>query len=128
MATTSLRGFVQLYIIASQRSRRRGTLRFQREHQKIEIWLGEVKKLAVTDYDLALEVAQCPRLIKGYGDTHALGSRNFDLLMSAIPQLSSRTDAARALKTLRETALADESGKKLTDALGDLGLPKGGQP
>lgn len=80
------------------------------------------------DYDLACEVAECPRLIKGYGDTHVLGSRNFDLLMQALPVLRQNSGAAARLRSLREAALADDTGKKLTDALHDLGTQQGGRP
>lgn len=78
------------------------------------------------DYDLACEVAECPRLIKGYGDTHALGSRNYESLMQALPMLRQKSGAAARLRTLREAALADETGKKLADALQELGIRPGG--
>ncbi len=79
------------------------------------------------DYDLAREVAECPRLVKGYGDTHILGSRNFESLMQAIPVLRRKDGAAARLRALREAALADESGKKLAGALRELGLEQGGR-
>lgn len=78
------------------------------------------------DYDLACEVAECPRLIKGYGDTHALGSSNYESLMQALPVLRQKSGAAARLRALRETALADETGKKLADALQELGMQTGG--
>jgi indolepyruvate ferredoxin oxidoreductase, beta subunit len=127
LKTTSLAGFLQLYFVASLRRRRRGTLRFKREHQKIDNWLARVKELASVDYDLAREVAECPRLVKGYGDTHILGSRNFDSLMQAIAVLRQKGGAAARLRSLREAALADESGQKLYQALRQLGIEQGGR-
>ena len=55
------------------------------------------------------EVAECPRLIKGYGDTHARGSRSYDALMAALPKLRRMTDAAERFRKLREAALEDLS-------------------
>lgn len=124
LQTTSVTGFLKLYMVAGLRPWRRGTLRFKREHHNINEWFAIVNELAAVDYDLACEVAECAGLVKGYGDTHVLGSRNFELLMQAIPALRQKDAAAARLRSLREAALADETGKKLSDALRELG----GQP
>jgi indolepyruvate ferredoxin oxidoreductase beta subunit len=102
-------------------------LRFKREHQNMNQWLARLQELAGLDYDLACEVAECARLIKGYGDTHLLGSRNYESLMQALPVLRQKDGAAARLRTLREDALSDETGKKLADALRELGIRPGGQ-
>jgi indolepyruvate ferredoxin oxidoreductase beta subunit len=126
LQTTSLSGFLQLYWLASLRRWRPKTLRFKREAQRINYWLQQVKDVAQTDYALSLEVAECPRLVKGYGDTYALGSRNFENLMQALPALRQMDNAAARLKTLREAALADDTGKRLENALAELNLLPGG--
>jgi indolepyruvate ferredoxin oxidoreductase beta subunit len=126
LKTTSLFGFLQLYWLAGLRRWRPRTLRFQREQQRIGDWLEQVKDVAHTDYALALEVAECPRLVKGYGDTYLLGSRNFAGLMRALPGLRQLDNAAARLKALREAALADDTGKKLESALTELNTPTGG--
>jgi indolepyruvate ferredoxin oxidoreductase beta subunit len=118
--TTSLGGFLQLYALASLRRWRRRSLRFGRENKKINEWLAQIPALAREDYALAREVAECPRLVKGYGDTHRLGNRNFDAVMGAVPKLRGTAGAADRLKKLREAALADESGRKLSDALREV--------
>jgi len=125
LQTTSLWGFFQLYWLAGLRRWRPRTLRFQREQQRIEQWLKQVKDVAQSDYALALEVAECPRLVKGYGDTYALGSRNFERLMQALPRLRQMDNPAASLRDLREAALADDTGKKLEDALSKLNLLPG---
>ncbi len=117
LRTTSLWGFLQLYFLASLRTMRRRSLRFEQEQKKIAAWLTLIPELARENYALAVEVAECPRLIKGYGDTHELGSRNFDTLMNAVPGLRGLPDGAARLRKLREAALADESGDKLSEAL-----------
>ena len=115
--TTSLRGFLMLYLLSGQRKRRRKSLRFQREQARIDRWLALVASTARQDYGLAVEIAQLPRLIKGYGDTHQRGMENYDALVASLPALSGRPDAAAVLKNLRDAALADDTGKQLADAL-----------
>ena len=115
--TTSLHGFLQLYFIAALRRWRRGSLRFAVEQEKIEAWLARVEDLARKDYALACEVAEFPRVLRGYGETHARGRDNFDAMMAAVPGLVERADAQLRLKRLCEAALADESGQRLQAAL-----------
>ncbi|HZD95475.1 MAG TPA: indolepyruvate oxidoreductase subunit beta family protein [Candidatus Sulfotelmatobacter sp.] len=126
LQTNSLFGFLQLYWLAGLRRWRPKTLRFRREHQRITHWLEVVKDVAQTDYALALELAECPRLIKGYGDTYILGTHNFESLMQALSRLRQMDKPAVHLKTLREAALADDTGKKLENALAELNLFPGG--
>ncbi|MDP3671258.1 MAG: indolepyruvate oxidoreductase subunit beta family protein [Telluria sp.] len=111
--TTSLRGYLLLYCVASLRGMRRGSLRFKAEHAKIAEWLAHIEALAGPDYALALEVAESQRLVKGYGDTHIRGTRNFDTIIAALPVLRAGGNAAARLRQWREAALADESGKQL---------------
>lgn len=127
LQTTSLIGFLQLYWLASLRRWRPKTLRFKREQQRIQLWLEQVKDVAQADYALALEAAECPRLVKGYGDTYVLGARNFACLMQALPRLRQMENAAARLRNLREAALADDTGKKLENALAELNLLPGGR-
>lgn len=118
--TTSLGGFLQLYAIASLRPMRRKSLRFHREHQAIAAWLAQIPPVAREDYELACEVAMCPRLVKGYGDTHYRGARNFAAVMGALPRLRGRANAAAELRRLREAALGDETSELLEQALRDV--------
>jgi indolepyruvate ferredoxin oxidoreductase, beta subunit len=118
--TTSLFGFLQLYFLAALRPLRRKSLRFREEHLRIKQWLAQVAKIAKEDYPLALEVAECPRVVKGYGDTHIRGRKNFDILMSILPKLTPSSSAAQLLRKLREAALADDTGERLTAALQEL--------
>ena len=117
VATTSVRGFLQLYLIAAMRPWRRKSLRFQKEQTSIHRWLEFVRTLASQDYALALEVAECPRIVKGYGDTHANGERNYETVIGALPLLRQKPDAAASLRKLRDAALADDTGQKLADTL-----------
>jgi indolepyruvate ferredoxin oxidoreductase, beta subunit len=118
--TTSLSGFLQLYVLSSLRPLRRKSFRFNEEHIRIKQWLTQLSIVARDNYPLALELAECPQVVKGYGDTHFRGRKNFDALMTAIPKLAHGNDVALTLKKLREAALADDTGEKLTEALRGL--------
>lgn len=118
--TSSLRGYLLLYAVASLRHLRRRSLRFQTEHQRIDQWLATIVRLAATDPALALEVARAQRLVKGYGDTHARGWRSFERLMAALPVLQAAPHGARRMKDLSQAALADDSGQALDKLLAAL--------
>ena len=114
--TSSLRGYAMLWFIASLRRWRPGSLRFQVEQQHIEAWLGDIRAAATTSLALATEIALCQRLVKGYGDTHERGLRNYAALRAAW-QGGGVALSAAALAGLRDAALADEHGAALTLAL-----------
>lgn len=105
--TTSVSGYLRLRAVAGLRRWRRGSLRFQKEHRRIREWLALVAEVAPQDYDLALEVVECAGLLKGYGDTYALGSRNFERVIGSVAGLRGRPDAAAALRELRNAAWKD---------------------
>jgi indolepyruvate ferredoxin oxidoreductase beta subunit len=120
--TTTLAGFLQLYCLAGLRRWRRKSLRYKEEHARIQEWLSLVASVASEDYPLALELAECPSIVKGYGDTHLRGRRNFDTVLRTLPKLRRMPHAAENLKKLREAALADDTSDKFNQVL--LGLPK----
>ena len=111
------------------RSYRRRTLRYQNEQQRIEGWLHSAVNAARTDYALGLEVIRLQRLVKGYGDTHARGLRNFGSILAMVPRLIESGEAPRLLAELHDAALADDEGIALSRAIRRLerqtGLPIG---
>ncbi len=114
--TSSLGGFITLYLLARWRRGRRSTLRYQLETGRIETWLARIQRLAAIDPALALEAARCQRLVKGYSDTHARGLKNYETLMAVVDRHAA-TLAPATLRSLRDAALADEHGVKLQDSL-----------
>lgn len=116
LETTSVRGFLQLYMVAGLKRWRRSNTRYADEQASIDGWLDLVLKTAARDYALGVEAAELRTLVKGYGDTHARGSANFATIASLVPSLSGAGAAAR-LAALRKAALVDESGEKLRAAL-----------
>lgn len=113
--TSSLTGFLMLYMVAGCRNFRRRSLRYQRELAAMMAWLERVQNVASKDYSLACEIAECQRLIKGYGDTHARGFSSYQAIVGVLDS-DPNIDASR-VRALREAALADESGTKLKTLL-----------
>lgn len=119
--TSSLRGYLMLSLVAGLRRWRRGTLRFAHENARIEAWLADIREAAARDLPMAVEIARCQNLVKGYGDTHERGLRNYATLRSTW-QRQGASVTAKLLASLREAALADEHGKALQAALVQHGL------
>jgi indolepyruvate ferredoxin oxidoreductase, beta subunit len=116
VTTSSLRGFLMLYALAKLKRWRRGTLRYAIETQRIEEWLVQIARAASINPGVAVELARCQRLVKGYGDTHARGLSNFQTLMAAVQRAGSAL-APATLRDLRDAALADEHGHALRATL-----------
>ncbi len=121
--TSSIRGFLLLSLIARLKPMRRRSLRWIAESARHESWLAQIAEVASRDYALAIEIARCLELVKGYGDTHDRAVRKFQSMMAALPALEDRGSAATHLAALRKAADADETGdvlkQKLADILGD---------
>lgn len=115
--TGTLFWFLALYMVAGLKTRRRASLRHAREAAHREAWLGQATDTLARNYDLAVQVLECRRLVKGYSDTHARGLSKFDRALSAVPMLIDRADGAAWLRRVREAALVDEEGVALEGAL-----------
>jgi indolepyruvate ferredoxin oxidoreductase beta subunit len=123
--TTSVFGFLLLRTLAVMRPLRPMTARWHEEKALIERWLDRIGKAAVRDVSLAVEIALCGRLIKGYGDTHKRGKGNFlrilDTLVDSVA-FQSDLEKAVAIRGAREAALADPEGRKLEGTLATHGV------
>lgn len=74
---------------------------------------------------MALEIADCARLIKGYGETHRRGSSNYAAIDRAViaPALAGTLPpalAADAVASARVAALADPEGNSLSRTLAEI--------
>ena len=96
--TTSVSGFLLLYLLSKLRPLRRRSLRFAAGEAALASWLDLVAETARTDYALALQVARMRSLVKGYGDTHERGRAKFGQAGGAA------SAAARAQRSSRRTA------------------------
>jgi indolepyruvate ferredoxin oxidoreductase beta subunit len=118
--TSSLRGFLLLYLVAAFKPLRPRSLRYGVEQEYLDEWLATVQRLAGTHYDLAIEVAAARNLVKGYGDTHERGRARFETLMALLPELAERPDGATQLAALRKAANADDTGAALNAAIAKM--------
>jgi indolepyruvate ferredoxin oxidoreductase beta subunit len=109
--------FLMLYVLAAFKPIRRATLRHKREMAHLENWLSVASAQVAQNYDVAVEVLNARRLVKGYSGTHARGESKFDRIIAAVPLLAPRADGADWMRRLRDAALLDENGIALDGAL-----------
>jgi indolepyruvate ferredoxin oxidoreductase beta subunit len=106
LEANSVRGALALRVLAALRPLRPHSLRFTREQQAIGAWLDcVVGALQAGQRDAALDLAQLPRLIRGYGDTHAGGRASFDRILAAWRDRAG-DDVANAARILQADAEA----------------------
>jgi indolepyruvate ferredoxin oxidoreductase beta subunit len=115
--TTSLRGFLLLYIVASLKPIRPRSLRYTDEQERLSAWLRTVLDVAKTNYELAVGVARVRELVKGYGDSYERGRDKFDTIMTLVPKLVADKDGGKTLDALRIAAGQDERGDVLKRAI-----------
>jgi indolepyruvate ferredoxin oxidoreductase, beta subunit len=125
--TASIFGYLRVVMLAKLRRFRPKTFRFQEEQRAIEAWLRLIAEAAPLSAELATEIAECARLIKGYGDTHKRGSANYrlieaELMRPAIAGAMPPRRAADAIANARTAALLDPEGEALAKCLGDIEL------
>lgn len=125
--TTTISGFLLLYVLAGFKRWRRGTLRYTEENGRIEAWLSRIEGLAARNPALAAELARAQKLVKGYGETHERGLRNFAALVERIEELDRQQDGAAVFRRLQAAALADEEGASLARELAKLDAAKPAQ-
>ena len=120
LKTSTIRGFLMLYLVASLKSTRPRSLRFQVEQAFLNGWLTTILDVAKTNYKLAAEIAMTRTLVKGYSDTHERGRARYETLMRMLPQISEAADPAGTLAKLRKAANSDDTGKALDAAIREL--------
>jgi indolepyruvate ferredoxin oxidoreductase beta subunit len=126
--SSTITGFLMLRLLAGLKRWRRGTLRYNIENARIEDWLARIVEMSVHNHALAVEIARAQRLVKGYGDTHERGWRNFSKLMDQLDALQNRVDGAVIFARLQQAALADEEGSALTRELAGIEMHEGRNP
>jgi indolepyruvate ferredoxin oxidoreductase beta subunit len=123
--TTTVTGYLRELLLAKLKRWRRGTWRYQQEQKAIESWLALIAEAAKQSPALAIEVTECARLIKGYGDTHKRGSDNYALIEQRVirPILAGQIATERgidAIASARAAALADPEGESLAKCLAEI--------
>ncbi|MBL8380312.1 MAG: indolepyruvate oxidoreductase subunit beta family protein [Burkholderiales bacterium] len=123
VVSTSVLGVLQLRTLAAMKHLRRRSSRFASEQALIERWLAAI--VAAPQGALAIEIALCGRLIKGYSDTHARAKENFTRILENLVESARIADAAeraRAVRQAREAAQAAPEAGPLDRVLAPLGV------
>ena len=123
--TTTVWGFARLRMLASLRWWRPRSFRYLEEQAEIERWLSLIGATAAISLELASEVAELARLIKGYGDTFKRGLGNYRRIVAEVvePALAGRLSpkaACDAVASARVAALADPDGESLSRTLASI--------
>jgi indolepyruvate ferredoxin oxidoreductase beta subunit len=126
--TASISGYLRFWGLSKLRRFRPRTHRFIEEQAAIESWLDLIVAAAKISPPLALEVAECARLIKGYGDTHKRGVANYRTIETRVirPALAGEILAPRAadaVASARTAALVDPEGESLARCLAEIEGP-----
>jgi indolepyruvate ferredoxin oxidoreductase beta subunit len=121
----SISGYLRFAALAKLRPFRRKTFRFRQEQAAIEAWLRLIGQAATLSAELAIEIAECAGLIKGYGDTHRRGSANYNAIAAQViaPALAGVMPARQAVDAVasgRTAALVDPEGEALAKCLAGL--------
>jgi indolepyruvate ferredoxin oxidoreductase alpha subunit len=125
LKTTSISGYLRFRLLAGLRRWRPRSYRYAEEQAQIESWLALIREAATHSAELAVEVAECARLVKGYGDTHKRGLGNYRAIVQRVigPALAGDLPAARAVDAVasaRTAALVDPDGESLARCLAEL--------
>jgi indolepyruvate ferredoxin oxidoreductase beta subunit len=125
LPTSAVSGFLAMRLMAALKPMRRKSSRFIEEQALIERWLGALKRLgfAALDNELALEIVQCARLVRGYGETWRKSRAAFvkilDDLVENEQAVAKGADALKAaIRKAREAALVYEEAKPAPAAKG----------
>jgi indolepyruvate ferredoxin oxidoreductase beta subunit len=123
--TNSVFGYLSFYMLAKLRGIRRRSLIYQIEQRHIEQWLDAIGRAAPQDYSLAVELARCGRLVKGYGSTRERGNRN---LQTILELQGGGGLSGTQVADLREAALADDEGRSITRLAAEVVGARAGSP
>ena len=125
LETTSITGYLRLWALARLRVFRPWTHRYREERRAIEDWLGLVAAAAKRSPAFALEVVECARLLKGYGDTLTRARSNFALIETRVirPVLAGQIPLEMgidAIASARAAALVDPDGAGLAACIAEI--------
>ena len=126
IGTHSVGGMLALRGLAACKALRPLGSRYAQEQALIEQWLGAVVQTTLRHWASGFELAQCGRLIKGYGSTNERGKDN---LLHVVSHLAADgfegrdAERAQAIAAARKAALADDAGRALDQTLVQHGVP-----
>ena len=128
--TTTIVGFLRVWLLGRLRGLRPSSLRAEREWALIERWRAAVLAAGAVDTDLAIEVAETAGVVRGYGEVRRRLAAAFTRLLDEIVAPAMARDrvagagyaSSRALVAeARRLLLADERGIEAAVALATRG-------
>ena len=126
LARHSVSGMLSLRFLSFLRVFRPYGHRYITEQALIEEWLSGIGRAFSVSPLLALEVARCGQLIKGYGSTNERGKENLLHILHTVcvpNSAKSVVEQISAVAQIRKAALQDEAGQQLDQALMLHGAP-----
>jgi len=126
LARHSVWGMLSLRFLSLLRVFRPYGHRYITEQALIEEWLSGIGRAFSVSPLLALEVARCGQLIKGYGSTNERGKENLLHILHTVcvpNSAKSVVEQISAVAQIRKAALQDEAGQQLDQALMLHGAP-----
>jgi indolepyruvate ferredoxin oxidoreductase beta subunit len=123
--TNTVFGYLRFIMLAKLRRFRPRSYRYAEEQAAIVSWLALVTAATAKSAPLALEITECARLIKGYGDTLKRGAANYATIEAQVirPVLAGAMPLDRAVDAVasaRAAALADPDGEGLAQCLAGI--------
>ncbi|HEX6210886.1 MAG TPA: DUF6537 domain-containing protein, partial [Methylomirabilota bacterium] len=103
--TTTVSGFLRVWLLARLKPLRPISYRAREEHARIGRWLEAVRTCAARDVALALEAARAAQLVKGYGDVRRRLLGVHEQILAAVLE-AARLEAGRGEGWAVSTALA----------------------
>src|SRR6185369_13003649 len=100
--TSGVLGYLLVRSLAWLKPWRPHSYSYQEEQKLIERWLARVREAAGRSVPLALEIAACATLLKGYGETHRRGTANFLVIMDALVENPATADPIEQAKAIRK--------------------------
>jgi len=120
--TTSVTGFLKLWLLATLKWWRPRSYRWRTEQASINDWLNMIMSASLQDNNFAIEIAELSRLLKGYGSTHRRGMKNFTYVVGqfikpTLKESKASVDAAKKLRCMHDAANKDPDGFELEKIL-----------
>jgi len=111
--TTTVLGFLRVWMLGRLRALRPSSLRYQRESALMARWERAVLEAAAVDESLACEVADLARVVKGYGEVRRRLSRGLErLLDELLPPAMAR---ARASEAAAGASMVRDAGRRMLE-------------
>jgi indolepyruvate ferredoxin oxidoreductase beta subunit len=121
--TTSVLGFLRVWLLARLRGLRPSSLRRQREFALMSRWEDAVLAAAALDEGLAVEVAELANIVKGYGEVRRRLSGALERFLDGEARPAIEADrragagfarSTELVRAGRQRLLADENASSLT--------------